>query len=122
MVTLILNNAVSASYSLMGSRAIGADMVYAWPSAKISILPASVAAQIVYEKEIQNAEDPIAARQEYTEKFENYNSTPISAAQRGYIDDIIDPINTRPIIAASFEMLFSKYTDYLPKKHGNMPL
>ncbi|MCK5130391.1 MAG: methylmalonyl-CoA carboxyltransferase [Clostridiales bacterium] len=122
MVTVILNNATGSAYSLMGSRALGADIVYAWPSAKISILPADVAAMIVYKDEIEKATDPIKARKEYTDKFSTYNSSPIAAAQRGYIDDIIDPINTRPMVAAAFEMLYAKYSELPPKKHGNMPL
>ncbi len=122
MITLILNNAISTAYSIMGSRALGADMVYSWPSAKISILPASIASQIVYGEEIKNAEEPQKARQEYVQKFEEYNASPVMAAQRGFIDDIIDPINTRPMIAAAFEMLYSKYVDLPNKKHGNMPL
>ncbi len=122
MVTLILNKAVGSAYSLMASKALGADMVYAWPSASIEILPAGTAAQIVYEEEIKNSEDSVKARTEYTKKFAEYNSSPIAAAQRGYIDDIIDPINTRPILAAALEMLYSKYSDMPAKKHGNMPL
>ena len=122
MVTVILNKAVGSSYALMASKALGADMVYAWPLAAIEILPAGAAAQIVYKEEIEASEDPVKARAEYANKFEEYNSSPIAAAQRGYIDDIIDPINTRPIVAAALEMLYSKYSELPAKKHGNMPL
>ena len=122
LVTILLNKAVSGVYSLMASRALGVDMVYAWPSAAIEILPANAASMILYSDEIKNSDDPITARAEYTEKFAKYNSNPIAAAERGLIDDIIDPINTRPIIAAALEMLYSKYLELPPKKHGNMPL
>jgi len=122
MVTLLLNKATGSAYSLMGSKALGADLVYAWPSASIEILPAGTAAQIVYEDEIKKSDDPVKARAAYTQKFTEYNSSPIAAAQRGYIDDIIDPINTRPILTAALEMLYSKYSDMPAKKHGNMPL
>ena len=122
MVTVILNKAVGSSYALMASKALGADMAYAWPSAAIEILPAGTAAQIVYEDEIKASDDPVKAREEYAKKFEEYNSSPVAAAQRGYIDDIIDPINTRPILAAALEMLYSKYCELPAKKHGNMPL
>ena len=121
-VTLLLNKATGSAYSLMASKALGADMVYAWPSASIEILPAGTAAQIVYEDEIKASDDPKKARAEYTKKFTEYNSSPVAAAQRGYVDDIIDPINTRPILAAALEMLYSKYADMPAKKHGNMPL
>lgn len=122
MVTVLLNNATASSYALMGSRAVGADMVYAWPSASISILPADVASMIVYKEEIEKSENPLTARAEYLQKYKEINSSPINAAQRGFIDDIIDPINTRPIVAAALEMLYSKYSDMPAKKHGNMPL
>ena len=122
MVTVMLNKAVGNSYSFMGSKSVGADMVYAWPSASIEILPAATAAQIVYDSEIKDAEDPQKARTELTQKFAEYNSSPIAAAQRGLVDDIIDPINTRPILAAALEMLYSKYAKMPDKKHGNMPL
>ncbi len=121
-VTLLLNKAVGSSYAIMGSKDLGADMVYAWPSASIEILPAATAAQIVYDSEIKDSEDPAKARAELTAKFTEYNSSPIAAAQRGLIDDIIDPINTRPILAAALEMLYSKYAEMPAKKHGNMPL
>ena len=121
-VTILLNKAVGSSYALMGAKDLGVDMVYAWPSASIEILPAATAAQVVYESEIKESDDPIKARSELTAKFTEYNSSPIAAAKRGLIDDIIDPINTRPILAAALEMLYSKYTDLPAKKHGNMPL
>jgi len=104
-VALILNNAIGSGYTVMASKSLGMDMVYSWPSAQISAMDAASSAQVVYAKEIAESEDPVAARQEYTEKFAKYNGNPINAAKSGLIDDIIDPINTRPILAAAFEML-----------------
>jgi len=104
-VALILNNAVGAGYAVMASKSLGIDMVYAWPNAQISAMDAASSAQVVYGKEIAQSDDPIKARQEYTDKFAKYNANPINAAKSGLIDDIIDPINTRPVLAAAFEML-----------------
>ncbi len=104
-VTLILNNAVGAGYALMASKSLGTDMVYAWPNAQISAMEAASSAQIVFGKEIAQSEDPIKARKEYTDKFAKYNANPINAAKSGLIDDIIDPVNTRPVLVAAFEML-----------------
>ena len=104
-VSLILNNAIGSGYSLMASKGLGADMVYSWPNAQISALDAINSAQVVYSKEIAESDDPVKARQEYAAKFAQYSANPINAAKSGLIDDIIDPISTRPILVAAFEML-----------------
>jgi len=104
-VALVLNNAIGSGYAVMASKSLGMDMVYAWPSAQISAMDAASSAQVVYAKEIAESDDPVAARQEYAAKFAQYNANPINAAKSGLIDDIIDPINTRPVLVAAFEML-----------------
>lgn len=104
-VALVLNNAIGSGYAVMASKSLGMDMVYAWPSAQISAMDAASSAQVVYAKEITESDDPVAARQEYAAKFAQYNANPINAAKSGLIDDIIDPINTRPVLVAAFEML-----------------
>ena len=104
-VSLVLNNAIGSGYAVMASKSLGIDMVYAWPNAQISAMDAESSAQVVYSKEIAESDNPIAARQEYAEKFAKYSANPINAAKSGLIDDIIDPINTRPILVAAFEML-----------------
>ncbi len=104
-VALILNNAIGSGYAIMASKSLGTDMVYSWPGAQISAMDAESSAQITYAKEIAESDNPAAARQEYTEKFAKYNANPINAAKSGLIDDIIDPVNTRPILVAAFEML-----------------
>ena len=104
-VSLILNNAIGSGYAVMASKSLGIDMVYAWPNAQISAMDAAGSAQIVYDKEIAQSDNPIKARQEYTEKFAKYIANPINAAKSGLIDDIIEPLTTRPVLAAAFEML-----------------
>ncbi len=120
MVSLVLNKAVGSSYSLMASKALGMDMVYAWPSAQIAVLPSEAAAMMLYDEEIKKNDDPAKARAEFTDKYRQINASPIHAAQGGYIDDIIDPINTRPIQAAAFEMLCGKRVEPIARKHGTL--
>lgn len=108
-VTLILNNAVGSGYAVMASKSLGIDMVYSWPGAQISPLDSEASAHIAFSKEIAESENPAQARMEYADKFAKYSANPINAAKSGLIDDIIDSVNTRPILAAAFEMLtFSK--------------
>lgn len=104
-VALILNNAVGSGYAVMASKSLGIDMVYSWPSAQISAMDSEASAYVVYSKEIAESENPAQARMEYADKFAKYSANPINAAKSGLIDDIINPINTRPILAAAFEML-----------------
>ncbi|GAB2788068.1 acyl-CoA carboxylase subunit beta [Rhabdobacter roseus] len=121
-VTVITRKAYGGAYDVMNSKHIGADMNYAWPSAEIAVMGASGAAEIIFKREIAEAEDPQAKLQEkvaeYTEKFAN----PFRAAHRGYIDEVIYPDQTRQKLIRAFGMLENK-VDQLPrKKHGNIPL
>jgi len=106
----------------MGSKHLGADVVYAYPTAEIAVMGPEGAAEIVFRKEISAAEDPKAMREEkireYREKFAN----PYRAAARGYIDDVIDPKYTRVKIVSALRILESKREKLPPKKHGNIPL
>jgi propionyl-CoA carboxylase beta chain len=106
----------------MNSKHIGADMNYAWPSAEIAVMGASGAAEIIFKREIAEAEDPQAKLQEkvleYTEKFAN----PYRAAHRGYIDEVIMPDQTRQKLIRAFTMLENKVATLPKKKHGNIPL
>ncbi len=121
-VTVITRKAYGGAYDVMNSKHIGADMNFAWPSAEIAVMGAKGAAEIIFKKEIKQADDKEAKLQEkvdeYTEKFAN----PYIAAGRGFIDEVILPHNTRIKLISAFEMLRNK-VDKLPrKKHGNMPL
>ncbi|NIJ53543.1 acyl-CoA carboxylase subunit beta [Dyadobacter arcticus] len=121
-ITVITRKAYGGAYDVMNSKHIGADMNFAWPSAEIAVMGASGAAEIIFKREIAQAENPQEKLQEkvkeYTEKFAN----PYRAAHRGYIDEVIYPEDTRKKLIRAFEMLENK-VDVLPrKKHGNIPL
>jgi propionyl-CoA carboxylase beta chain len=121
-VTVITRKAYGGAYDVMNSKHIGADMNYAWPSAEIAVMGASGAAEIIFKREIAEADDPQAKLQEkvldYTEKFAN----PYRAAHRGYIDEVIMPDQTRQKLIRAFQMLENKVATLPKKKHGNIPL
>ncbi len=121
-VTVITRKAYGGAYDVMNSKHIGADMNYAWPSAEIAVMGAGGAAEIIFKKEIAEAEDPAAKLQEkvqeYTAKFAN----PYRAAHRGYIDEVIYPEQTREKLLRAFKMLENKVATLPRKKHGNIPL
>lgn len=119
-VTVMLDKAYGTAYTTMCSKAIGADMVYAWPKSVIGTMDPEMAVKIMYEDEIAAAGDKAAfikdKKAEYTEAL----SGALSAAKRGYVDDIIEPDATRKRVIAAFDMLFSKSEDKPYKKHGTI--
>ncbi|HNP20333.1 MAG TPA: acyl-CoA carboxylase subunit beta [Fulvivirga sp.] len=121
-ITVITRKAYGGAYDVMNSKHIGADMNYAWPTAEIAVMGAKGAAEIIFKKEIAEANDPEAKLQEkvdeYTKKFAN----PYRAAHRGYIDEVITPDNTRIKLIKAFKMLENKVASLPKKKHGNIPL
>ncbi len=121
-ITVITRKAYGGAYDVMNSKHIGADMNYAWPGAEIAVMGASGAAEIIFKREIAEAEDPAAKLAgkvaEYTDKFAN----PYRAAYRGYIDEVIHPRDTRQKLIRAFGMLQNKVATLPKKKHGNIPL
>ena len=121
-INVIVRKAYGGAYIAMNSKHLGADMVFAWPTAEIAVMGPDGAANIIFKNDIKNAADPMAARNEkiaeYTDKFAN----PFVAASRGYVDDVIEPDSTRPRIISALEMLMSKRETRPAKKHGNIPL
>ena len=121
-INVIIRKAYGGAYIAMNSKHLGADMVFAWPSAEIAVMGAEGAANIVFRKEITTAADPAEARKlridEYRDKFSN----PYIAAARGYVDDVIEPSSTRIRVINALEMLASKRETRPSKKHGNIPL
>ncbi len=121
-LTIILRKAYGGAYVALNSKAIGADVVFAWPNAEIAVMGPQGAANIIFAGEIASSEDPEATRikkvEEYREKFAN----PYIAASRGMVDDVIDPRDTRIKIIQSLEMLRNKHEERPKKKHGNIPL
>jgi acetyl-CoA carboxylase carboxyltransferase component len=121
-IQVITRKAYGGAYVVMNSKSIGADLAYAWPTAELAVMGPQGAVEIVYRRELQQAADPVARRaelvNEYTEKYSN----PYAAAERGYVDDVIDPAETRIKLIAGFDMLKSKREELPRRKHGNMPL
>lgn len=121
-ICVITRKAYGGAYVVMSSKYLGTDVTYAWPSAEIAVLGAEGAANILFKKQIETANDPAAERKklanEYREKFNN----PYYAASTGYVDDIIEPRESRPKIIASLSALRDKYAPAPPRKHGNIPV
>ncbi len=121
-IQVITRKAYGGAYVVMNSKSIGADLAYAWPTAELAVMGPQGAVEIVYKRELQQAADPTSRRAElvaeYTEKYAN----PYAAAERGYIDDVIDPADTRVKLIAGLAMLKSKREELPRRKHGNMPL
>ncbi|MEL6748043.1 MAG: carboxyl transferase domain-containing protein, partial [Pseudomonadota bacterium] len=106
------------AYVVMSSKHIRGDINYAWPTAEIAVMGAKGAAEIIYRSELDNPEKMAAREQEYKDRFAN----PFVAAERGYIDEVIKPLNTRPRIARALQMLATKQVERPWRKHDNIPL
>ena len=119
-VTVIVKDALGSAYLTMGSKSIGADVVYAWENAAIGMMDPAEAVKIMYAKEIEAAEDSVALISEKTAQYAALQSSALAAARRGYIDDIIKAGETRQRVIAAFEMLFTKREDRPSKKHGTV--
>jgi propionyl-CoA carboxylase beta chain len=119
---VITRKAYGGAYDVMSSKHIRGDLNLAWPSAEVAVMGAKGAAEIVFRREIAEAEDPVAAaaqrEAEYRERFAN----PWTAAERGYLDDVIAPRQTRPRLISALAVLETKRDRNPPKKHGNIPL
>ena len=116
-VNVIIGDAFGSAYIIMNSKSIGADMVYAWPTAKIGITDPSVAAEIMYADDIASADDKVAKIKEAADEITKAQSSALAAARRGYVDDIIEPDATRKRLIAAFDMLATKREDRPYKKH-----
>jgi acetyl-CoA carboxylase carboxyltransferase component len=120
-IALITGNAVGMAYAAMASRA-SSDMVYAWPGAVISAVTPKIAVQLNNADALKGASDPFAKRAELEEKYMTDVADGVNAAKAGYVDDVIEPAQTRQILASALEMLSGKREAKPAKKHGNMPL
>ena len=110
------------AYVAMGSKHLDADVNYAWPAAAIAVMAGSQAVNVIHRREIQAAADPDVERRRLVSDYQQRLEHPYVAAAKGYIDDVIDPAETRTKIAHALEMLRTKSAPAWPKKHGNMPL
>ncbi len=121
-VTLITRKAYGGAYVAMCSKSLGADMVFAWPTAEIAVMGTDGAVNIIFKREIDKAEDKASTRQKILEEYTAEFATPYKAAERGFVDDIIEPQATRQRVIDAFNMLEGKREKRPSKKHGNMPL
>jgi acetyl-CoA carboxylase carboxyltransferase component len=121
-IQIITRKAYGGAYVVMNSKSIGADLAFAWPSAELAVMGPQGAVEILYKRELQTAADPVARRVELVEEYVERFANPYVAADRGFIDDVIDPAETRVKLIAGLELLRSKREELPKRKHGNIPL
>ena len=121
-VTVITRKAYGGAYDVMNSKHIGADMNFAWPNAEIAVMGAKGAAEIIFKREIQSAENPESKWKEKEAEYAELFANPYSAAERGFIDEVILPKDTRRKLLKAFSMLEDKQVNRPKRKHGNIPL
>jgi propionyl-CoA carboxylase beta chain len=121
-ITVITRKAYGGAYCVMGSKHLRTDINFAWPTGEIAVMGSEGAVNILYKREIQSSEDPEQARLAKIAEYSDHFANPFVAAERGYVDDVIEPHETRPKVIRALKMLKTK-TDTMPKKkHGNIPL
>ena len=121
-ITVITRKAYGGAYDVMNSKHIGADMNYAWPSAEIAVMGAKGAAEIIFKREITSAEKPEEKWLEKEKLYSDIFANPYRAAERGFVDEVIEPAQTRIKLIKAFKMLENKVVNNPRKKHGNIPL
>jgi acetyl-CoA carboxylase carboxyltransferase component len=121
-ICVITRKAYGGAYVVMNSKSIGADLAFAWPTAELAVMGASGAVEIVHRRDLANSDDPDTLRKQLVEEYEERYANPYIAAERGFIDDVIDPAETRRIIAKSLDVLRGKREELPKRKHGNVPL
>jgi methylmalonyl-CoA decarboxylase subunit alpha len=121
-IQMIVRKAFGGAYIVMDSKSIGTDVSYAWPSNQIAVMGAAGAADIIFRREIAAAPDPERRRAELTEEYADQLLDPYAAAERGLVDDIVDPADTRRVLIRALAMLRTKRDERPARKHGNIPL
>jgi acetyl-CoA carboxylase carboxyltransferase component len=121
-LTVVTRKAYGGAYVVMNSKHIRADICFAWPTAEFAVMGADAAVPIIQRRDIEAAEDPVAKRAELVAEYEERFLNPWIAAERGYIDDVIEPAQTRPMLIRHLEMLRTKRESLPQRKHGNIPL
>ena len=122
LVTIITRKAYGGAYDVMGSKHLGADINLAWPTAQIAVMGAQGAVNILYRNDLKDADDPDTRRAELIQEYEDHLANPYLAAERGYVDAVIHPHETRAEVVRALRLLRSKRETLPPKKHGNIPL
>ncbi|HEX3623355.1 MAG TPA: acyl-CoA carboxylase subunit beta [Acidimicrobiales bacterium] len=121
-IQVVTRKAYGGAYVVMNSKAIGADLAFAWPTAELSVMGPQAAVEIMHRRNIAAAPDPAARRSELLADYVENQANPWVAAERGYVDDVIEPALTRPILVKGMAMLRSKHAEAASRKHGNVPL
>jgi len=121
-LTVITRKAYGGAYVVMNSKHLRADVSFAWPSAEIAVMGSDGAVNVIFRREIQKAADPAAKRAELIAQYEGQFSNPYVAAERGFVDGVIEPADTRPRLIKALRMLHTKREQLPPRKHGNIPL
>jgi acetyl-CoA carboxylase carboxyltransferase component len=121
-ISVITRKAYGGAYVVMDSKSIGGDLSFAWPNAELAVMGAQGAVNIVYRRELDAAPDPEKRRAELVDEYSERFANPYVAAERGYVDDVIDPADTRKMLCRGFAMLRTKKEDLPRRKHGNVPL
>lgn len=121
-IQVIVRKAFGGAYIVMDSKSIGTDLSLAWPGNQIAVMGAAGAADIIFRREIAAADDPLRRREELIEEYSDALLDPYAAAERGLVDDVIDPADTRRVLIRALAMLRSKRADRPVRKHGNIPL
>ena len=121
-IQIITRKAYGGAYVVMNSKSIGADLAFGWPSAELAVMGPNGAVEIVYRRELAEATDPASRRAELIDEYTERYANPYIAAERGYLDDVISPADTRSVICRSLEILSSKHEELPRRKHGNVPL
>ncbi|HET9443920.1 MAG TPA: acyl-CoA carboxylase subunit beta [Acidimicrobiales bacterium] len=121
-IQVITRKAYGGAYVVMNSKSIGADLAFAWPSAELAVMGAEQAINVLYKRELAEHPDPETRRLELLADYNERHANPYEAAERGYVDDVIDPADTRPVLVRSLELLRSKREELPRRKHANVPL
>ncbi|HVL99499.1 MAG TPA: acyl-CoA carboxylase subunit beta [Egibacteraceae bacterium] len=121
-LTVIIRKAYGGAYDVMGSKHVGADMNFAWPTAEIAVMGPQGAVNVLFRKELDEADDPLALRAELVERYDRELANPWTAAERGYLDEVIEPSRTRPALVRALRFTRTKRHARPPRKHGNPPL
>jgi acetyl-CoA carboxylase carboxyltransferase component len=121
-ITVVIRKAYGGAYDVMSSKHVRGDYNIAWPTAELAVMGAPGAVRIIFRKELAEAADPAAREQELVDEYNAKFAHPYIAAGLGYLDDVIEPRETRPRLIAALEMLSTKVQSLPRKKHGNIPL
>ncbi len=121
-LTVTTRKSYGGAYCVMSSKHIRGDLNLAWPTAEIAVMGPEGAVEIIYRRELKEAADPVALKKQLAAEYREKFASPYVAAARGYVDDIIEPRDTRPRLINALQVFQNKRDENPPKKHGNMPL